>query len=137
MNKMWKTTELKLLANLVELGYTHREIGQKLDRSRETVASKCTQLKIKSKCGSINNRQPGITYLVYFPKLNVYKIGATSKTTEQRNNIQKLQYEIILEHKFSTGIEAMQLEKEWLENVKEFKVNTGLLNCGNTETFRL
>ena len=48
-----------------------------------------------------------------------------------------VKYEIIFERHFDTGREAMQLEKQWLENTKHLRVNTGLLKKrGNTETFR-
>ena len=30
----------------------------------------------------------------------------------------------------------MDLESKWLKNVQEYKINTGLLKSGNTETFR-
>ena len=103
------------------------------------------KLKGCGHCGRKNNgsggwgipkEEPGITYLVYFPKLFLYKIGVTGRTTELRNDSQRQKYEIILEHYFDTGREAMQLEKEWLINVQPYKLNTGLLNSGNTETFR-
>ena len=87
--------------------------------------------------GKIDPNNPGITYLVYFYGIDVYKIGITAQTTKIRNKGQGQKYEIILEHHFDTGTEAMQLEEEWLENVKPYKLNTGLLkNGGNTETFR-
>ena len=88
-------------------------------------------------CHGINQDLPGITYLVYFPKINLYKVGVTGKTTQERNSSQGYEYEIILEHKFDTGREALQFEEHWLDNIKEHKFNTGLLNNGgNTETFR-
>jgi hypothetical protein len=85
----------------------------------------------------INNDIPGITYLVYFSDIDIYKIGVTSKTTRERNSYQNLKYEVILEHHFDTGREALDLERQWLVNVSQYKINTHLLTSGNTETFRL
>jgi len=85
----------------------------------------------------IPSNKPGITYLVHFPNENLYKVGITSRTVKQRmGGIGAKEYEIILERHFGKGLDAMALEKEWLENIKHLKVNTGLLNDGNTETFK-
>lgn len=97
-------------------------------------------------CGTNNNSsgipqdKEGITYLVYIPKYDLYKIGITSKTVKERmrdNNIRYSDYELILEHKFDKGIDAIKLEKKWKENLKDYLINTGLLRTGNTETFRI
>jgi hypothetical protein len=88
--------------------------------------------------GDIPLNEKGIIYLVYIPKYDLYKIGITAKTTQERmrdNRISK--YELVLEHTFSKGIDAMKLEKVWKENLKEYLVNTGVLRSGNTETFRI
>lgn len=95
-------------------------------------------------CGCNNNGgdipldKEGIVYLVYIPKYDLYKIGITSKSTQERMRDNRLsKYEIILEHKFDTGTPAINLEKQWKSNLKHYLVNTGLLNSGNTETFRI
>jgi hypothetical protein len=95
-------------------------------------------------CGYSNNGggipldKEGITYLVYIYKYDLYKLGITSKTIKERMRDNKIsKYEIILEHKFSNGIDAMKLEKKWKKNLKEYLVNTGKLHSGNTETFRI
>ena len=79
---------------------------------------------------------PGITYLVYFKGIDLYKIGITSKSIKERFYGYKYPYEIILERQFNSGLDAMNLEKEWLNNIEHLKVNTGLLKSGNTETFQ-
>ena len=140
MNKMWKTTEIKQLRKLIAAGNSHRDIGLKLGRTRETVSGKCCQLKLKSQYkgkGGISLNKPGITYLVYFPKIDIYKVGVTGVGTKERNNQQVLDYQIILERYFDTCGDAFILEQKWLENIQEYKINTGKLNTGNTETFRL
>ena len=83
-----------------------------------------------------NSTSSGITYLVYFPKLNLYKIGITSKTTAQRLRYIGSDYELILERHFSTLYEAEQLEIKWLFNINHLKIDTKKLVSGNTETFR-
>ena len=97
-------------------------------------------------CGTNNNgggvptNKQGITYLVYIPKYDLYKIGVTSKLVKERmmyNNIKPRDYELIIEHIFDSGNTAMELEKNWKENLKEYLVNTGILKSGNTETFRI
>jgi len=82
--------------------------------------------------------KPGIAYLIHFPNEKLYKIGITSRTVKKRmKDIGIKDYEVILERHFDKGINAMELEAEWLSNIQYLKVNTGLLNSGNTETFRL
>ena len=71
---------------------------------------------------------------MYFKNLTIYKIGVT-------NNIQKrlktfgYKPEVILILNFKTGKEAKELESIWLKNILPYKINTGLLRSGNTETF--
>jgi len=94
---------------------------------------------VKNNTGKISSDKPGITYLVYIPKHNLYKIGVTSKTLKERmtdNNLSIKAYEVILERNFDTGDAAMKLEAEWLSNIEHLKVNTNLLKGGNTETFK-
>jgi len=101
---------------------------------------KCKYCCNSNNSSGIPTNKPGITYLVYIHKYNLYKFGITSKTIKERmrdGKIKVLDYEIILERKFSKGIEAMNLEKQWKENLKEYLVNTGLLKSGNTETFKI
>ena len=87
--------------------------------------------------GYIPNYMSGFVYLVYIKKYDLYKIGVTSKTTKERMIDNKiLEYEVILERQFNNGTDCMKLEKEWLSNIEEYKINTGLLKSGNTETFR-
>ena len=40
------------------------------------------------------------------------------------------------ERHFEYGIDALKLEQKWINNTKYLQLNTGLLNSGNTETFR-
>jgi hypothetical protein len=101
-----------------------------------------TKLKGYGHCRYINNGKnididkPGITYLVYFTDIDLYKIGITSRTTKIRNDKHGYKYEIILDRYFEKGLDAIKLEKEWLANISAYKINTKLLSNGNTETFK-
>jgi hypothetical protein len=99
----------------------------------------CNICSHKNNRGNLLNKS-SIVYIIYIPKYTLYKIGCTNKTTEERMKDLGLgmrSYEIILERHFETGNEAMKLEKEWLANIEQYKINTGLLKTGNTETFKL
>lgn len=98
----------------------------------------CKYCGTSTNTGNIPANKKGITYLVYIPKYDLYKIGVTSKTVKERMSDNRLsEYDLILEHKFDLGKDAIILEKVWKENLKEYLVNTGLLQSGNTETFRI
>jgi len=77
---------------------------------------------------------PAVTYCIYFNDLNLYKIGITG---DYKTRFAHFGYkpEIIFLRKFELGKDAKGLEAVWLKNIKEFKINTGLLSSGNTETF--
>lgn len=203
--KRWTKDEEEFVRVCCKGGWTHREIGNELDRSYRSIKQKAMHLKVSNdkftkikshsqyvqelkeqcptlrcleeykgtkikikheclKCGSIYKSNPrdklrgfackycgndnnsggiplnkqGITYLVYIPKYDLYKIGITSKSTKERmsdNNIYT--YDLILEHTFVTGVDAISLESQWKDNLKAYLINTGLLSTGNTETFRI
>ena len=76
------------------------------------------------------------TYLIYFEFLDLYKIGYTDNV---RRRITQFGYkaEIILVREHDTEYEARKLEQQWLNNVKALKVNTAMLDSGNTESFKI
>jgi len=80
--------------------------------------------------------KPASTYCIYFEELNLYKVGITNNI-----KIRMLGFgyksEIIFIRDFENGHDAAFLEKEWLNNIKEYLVNTHRLKSGNTETFKL
>ena len=87
--------------------------------------------------GGIRLDKPGVTYLVYDKERKLFKIGITGKNLIDRmKDIGIKNYEILVVRKFNTGKEARDLERQWLFSVKGFKLNTGLLKNGNTETFK-
>lgn len=110
-------------------------IQYKCKPNNKLIGKKCSYCKEYSN-KNIDPYAPGITYLVDFYEINVIKPGVTNRNTKLRNGEQGQKYEIILQLHFNTTIEAMQKEKEWLDNTKHLQINTGLLKSGNTETFR-
>ena len=151
-NKQLKTHE-QYVAELAESSPTMRVLEPYVN-NRTSILHKCNECgniasvrpdsKLEGKSckfcnqrgGKIDPNKPGITYLVYFYTINLYKAGITSQTTKKRNKSQGQKYEIIFERYFELGSDAMALEEEWLINVKPYKLNTGLLKDGNSETFR-
>jgi len=83
-----------------------------------------------------NDELPAVTYCVYFEDIDLYKVGISNNYINRLKRF-GIKPEIIFTRKFSKGIEARILEKQWKENLKEYLVNTGLLKSGNTETFRI
>lgn len=79
---------------------------------------------------------PATTYCIYFPNLDLYKIGITNNLKRRMQEYAQ-DIEVILTHTFSLGKDAKYLEKQWLCNVNHLKYNTGILRTGNTETFKL
>ena len=79
---------------------------------------------------------PAILYVVYFPKLNLYKVGITSNLSNRQKSFGHTS-EILYIREFNNGIEAKNLEAKYLINVKDLLINTGKLKSGNTETFRM
>ena len=201
MSNIWTKNEVQELKNLCNEGLTQKEISSKLNRSINSIKSKCKRERIfnnrkyvlktntqyikelKDKCPNIisleeykgantkilhkclicgteykcipnvklqgwehcrsksnkfgiSPNDPGILYLVYFKELDLYKFGITGNTTKERMKSIGQKYEIIFERYFSLGSDAMVLEALWSNNLNSFKVNTGILPTGNTETFK-
>jgi len=80
-------------------------------------------------------QEPAVTYLVYFPEHDLYKIGISNNYLRRFKQFGS-KPEIIFIREFELGIDAKELESKWLENVDHLKINTGLLKSGNTETFK-
>ena len=139
----WSIEKIKILVDGIDAGISLVDIAIELNISLSGVKHKARSIGLLRKSwnskfiGKISPKDPAILYLVYFPRLNLYKIGITGQTIFKRLQQLTEKYEIILEHKFKTGQEAWETEQEWLKNIKSFKINTGQLRSGNTETFRL
>lgn len=83
-----------------------------------------------------NSSSPAITYCIYFPDIDLYKVGITNNLTNRLKQFGQ-KATVIFTREFDLGIDAKELETKWLDNIKDYKVNTGLLKSGNTETLRI
>lgn len=131
----YKGREVKILHKCLKCNKEYKSVP-----ASKLQGYSCKYCGLDNNGGGIPLNKKGITYLVYIPKFDLYKIGITSRNIKIRmtdNKLKDSEYEIILEHTFRKGIDAMNLEKVWKENLKEYLVNTGKLKSGNTETFRL
>lgn len=93
------------------------------------------------KCASrgFDSCKPAITYFISFihDEIVYYKVGITNKSTEERLrlNWKSNSVEILWEFYFKEGKNAAIAEKRILDLYDRFKINTGALSSGNTETF--
>ena len=79
--------------------------------------------------------KPAVTYCIYFKELDLYKVGITNNFISRMKQF-GYKPEIIFVREFELGKDAKELETQWLENIKDYKINTGELKSGNTETFK-
>ena len=69
-----------------------------------------------------NINKIGYTYLIYFPRLDLYKVGVSNNYVKRLKNL-GYDSEIILIRKFEKGRGALLLEKLWLHNLKDYIYN--------------
>ena len=87
------------------------------------------------KCSIIGNRKNTKTfYLIFFPALDVYKVGRTGNLDARLRAFGETP-EVIDTIVFETAEECEIYEKAALKKLKHHKYNTGRLISGNTETF--
>jgi len=87
-------------------------------------------------CSIIGNRKNTKTfYLIFFPELNVYKVGITGNLDTRRSKFGETS-EVIDTTVFETAEECRSYESVALKKLEPYKDNTGVLTSGNTETFR-
>ena len=123
----WSAKDLDYLED--NYGFISVEgIAKKLNRSREAVRQKAQLLGLCSKEGT------RYFYRIYFPDINLYKVGISSKPKKRFSQ-------------FGHKVEVLELllmdsrsdarYKEQTELDKLPLINTGLLTSGNTETYKL
>lgn len=83
-------------------------------------------------CAKTGPTRANKCYLLYFPELNLYKVGI-SKDPMKRSKQYGYHANIVWIEEYSDYLGAKAREDEILSKVK--KLNTGLLKTGNTETF--
>ena len=85
-----------------------------------------------------DQNKPGILYYLKFiiDGKNLYKIGITNKTIEDRFYCEPIPYEVIMQKQYLSGLLAREEEKKILTDFKSY-LYTGpdLLKSGNTELF--
>lgn len=89
-----------------------------------------------------NESKPAILYLVSFEYNDTlfYKVGITNRTVEERyseESCEKLRLSIVWEAYYELGKDARKEEKKLLNKYHNFKINTGALKSGNTETLSI
>lgn len=94
-------------------------------------------------CGNItklqkHHKHPTILYFLFFPKLNLYKVGITmvKRGIQERYKDEPEEYKIITQIIFENGKEAYALEQFILNKYKKFSyTGPNVLKNGNTELF--
>lgn len=88
------------------------------------------------KKGGFTIIKPGTLYYVYFPKYNLYKVGVTNGTIYRRFMMEDIEYEVLFQHKFTSGKDCIDVETLLLNNYKEYSyIGANILTSGNTELF--
>jgi len=86
--------------------------------------------------GWIDMKKPAICYYIVLQDYDLYKIGVTSKTKNERIHGEGITIKQIKIWHFNTANEAFKFEKKILEEFKMFRYNGDkLLRSGNTELF--
>lgn len=73
-------------------------------------------------------------YLIYFKNLGIYKIGTSKsylKTIQEYGHSPVL---LLVRH-FATETEAINLERKWLNNLKEYIIDLNIFLAENDKTF--
>ena len=87
-------------------------------------------------CSTHGNRRNTKTfYLIFFPALNLYKVGITSNLDTRRKEFGETS-EVIDTIVFETYEECASYESAALKKLEPHMEDTGILKSGNTETFR-
>ena len=85
-----------------------------------------------SSCANINSK---FIYYIYFPKLDLYKIGVTNNIDVRIRSFGH-KANLLFAQEYETGSQAYNVEQKILKWLAPKLVNTGLLKSGNTETFK-
>lgn len=89
-----------------------------------------------------NDGKSAVLYLISFEHNNniFYKLGITNRSVEERyseENWSTLKINIVWQVDFPIGKDAKDTEKRLLSEYRDFKINTGALKSGNTETISI
>jgi hypothetical protein len=124
---LWTEEEIEYLIQEYPL-VGASECAEVLERSWDAVRVKANRLGL---CSPRNESR--IVYLCKFPSLDLYKVGITNNW-ERRSRQFGQPTKLLWTKEFPNESVARDYEKHILSKVN--RVNTGLLDSGNTETFR-
>ena len=80
------------------------------------------------------NDKPTTLYYIYFPQLNLWKIGCTYKSVSERFKQEPLEYQVLFTKEYNTGYEAYEVERWLLEYTKADRPEGKVLKAkGNSE----
>lgn len=85
-------------------------------------------------CSTSGKKDLGLSYLVHFPSLGLYKFGVTNDWEKRKYNF-GYKPELISIEAFSTGKEAYAEEGKLKKLLLDYLYDSGELKNGNTETF--
>ena len=114
------------------------KILHKNTKTKEKWYSTPTNILYSGSKGTASGFDPnkrGYCYCIYFPGIDLYKVGITNNVKRRLLEFGR-EAEIIFIRESKSGYNTLKLEQKWLKNLKDYKVNTGLLYSGNTETFK-
>ena len=128
----WTEKEIDTLTRLYPV------LGSKVcdyfpNRTVDSVLNKATRLKLVTENGSKTIKECTTVYIVYFPCLDLYKVGITKNVLKRIKQF-GTEAHVVYDKNCKDHISAKSLEKELLSMVE--KISSGLLTTGNTETFK-
>ena len=109
-------------------------VAEHLGRTAESVMTKAFFSGLVFTNGYRTNTKT--FYLLFFPELNVYKVGITNNLDTRRKNLGETS-EVIDSTVFETYEECISYESAALKKLEPHMEDTGILKSGNKETFRL
>lgn len=132
--KLWTEEEETTIKNFYSTT-SSVDLSKKLNRSIDSILHKAAELELQKERSLDKKSTKGYLYLVFFPALNLYKVGIT--------NIPKRRFrEFGFEHEVLSLLEGSyshieELEKYLLKFIKPYLYNSGQLTSGNTETYKI
>jgi predicted transcriptional regulator len=109
------------------------QLSKNLNRSIHSISHRASNLGLKRDVSIDKESTTGYLYVVFFPELNLYKVGITNNPKKRLGefgvNCNLLS---LLEGKYS---EIEKLEKYLLNFIKPWLVNSKKLRNGNSETY--
>lgn len=83
-----------------------------------------------------SSSQPGRLYYLYFPGLQLYKVGVTNRLVSERFRNETNHYIILLDEYYEVGSVPLKKEKQILERFRDQKYNgPNVIRTGNSELF--